>query len=200
MEFVAKKIIMETTESYLESVKKQFLYYKMLGEKAIDQLEPNQLFVSVNEDTNSIATIIKHISGNMLSRWTDFLTADGEKEWRNRDAEFENDLQSKEEVLQVWNKGWDVFLDTLNSLKPEQLSDIIYIRNEGHTVIEAINRQLAHYPYHVGQIVFYAKQLKNNSWDSLSIPKNKSGNYNAEKFAKEKEIKNFTDDELKRLK
>ena len=191
---------METTESYLESVKKQFLYYKMLGEKAMDQLEPDQLFVSLNEDTNSIATIIKHILGNMLSRWTDFLTTDGEKEWRNRDAEFENDLQSKEEVLIAWNKGWDVFLDTLNSLKPEQLSDIIYIRNEGHTVIEAINRQLAHYPYHVGQIVFYAKQLKNSSWNSLSIPRNKSGNYNAEKFAKEKEIKNFTDDELKRLK
>jgi hypothetical protein len=191
---------METNESYLESVKKQFLYYKMLSEKAIDQCEPEQLFVSVNEDTNSIATIIKHISGNMLSRWTDFLTSDGEKEWRNRDAEFENDLQSKEEVLEIWNKGWNVFFDALNNLKPEQLSDIIYIRNEGHTVIEAINRQLAHYPYHIGQIVFYAKQLKNRPWDSLSIPKNKSGNYNAEKFAREKEIKNFTDDELNRLK
>lgn len=191
---------MQTTESYLESVKKQFLYYKMLGEKAMDQLQPEQLFITVNEDTNSIATIIKHISGNMLSRWTDFLTSDGEKEWRNRDAEFENDLQSKEEVLLAWNKGWDCFFVTLNSLNPQQLSDIIYIRNEGHTVIEAINRQLAHYPYHVGQIVFYAKQLKNGDWNSLSIPKNKSGNYNAEKFAREKEIKNFTDDELKRLK
>lgn len=195
-----KNIIMQATESYLESVKKQFLYYKMLGEKAMDQLEPEQLFVAINEDTNSIATIIKHISGNMLSRWTDFLSSDGEKEWRNRDAEFENDLQSKEEVLEVWNKGWACFLDALNNLRPEKLSDIIYIRNEGHTVIEAINRQLAHYPYHVGQIVFYAKQLKNSDWESLSIPKNKSGNYNAEKFAKEKEIKNFTDDELKRLK
>ncbi|MFH7015076.1 DUF1572 family protein [Flavobacterium sp. FlaQc-47] len=191
---------MNAAESYLESVKKQFLYYKMLGEKSMDQLEPEQLFVSVNEDTNSIAAIIKHISGNMLSRWTDFLTSDGEKEWRNRDAEFENDLQSKDEVLAVWNKGWECFLDALNNLKPEQLSDIIYIRNEGHTIIEAINRQLAHYPYHIGQIVFYAKQLKNSEWNSLSIPRNKSENYNAEKFAKEKEIKNFTDDELKRLK
>jgi len=200
VELVAKNIIMEVTESYLESVKKQFLYYKMLGEKAMDQLQPEQLFVQINEDTNSIATIIKHISGNMLSRWTDFLTSDGEKEWRNRDAEFENDLQSKNEVLETWNKGWQVFINTLDSLNPKQLSDIIYIRNEGHTVIEAINRQLAHYPYHVGQIVFYAKQLKNSDWESLSIPKNKSGNYNAEKFAKEKEIKNFTDDELKRLK
>ncbi|MFH7011168.1 DUF1572 family protein [Flavobacterium sp. FlaQc-52] len=191
---------MDATESYLESVKKQFLYYKILGEKAMAQLEPEQLFTTVNEDTNSIATIIKHISGNMLSRWTDFLTTDGEKEWRNRDAEFENDLQSKEEVLAVWNKGWDCFLTTLENLKPEQLSQIIYIRNEGHTVIEAINRQLAHYPYHIGQIVFYAKQLKKDDWNSLSIPKNKSGNYNAEKFAKEKEIKNFTDDELKKFK
>ncbi|EJG02988.1 DUF1572 family protein [Flavobacterium sp. F52] len=191
---------MNADQSYLESVKKQFLYYKMLGEKAIDQLEPSQLFVSFNDDTNSIATIIKHISGNMLSRWTDFLTSDGEKEWRNRDSEFENDLQSKEEVLEVWNKGWNCLENALESLKPEQLSNIIYIRNEGHTVIEAINRQLAHYPYHVGQIVFYAKQLKNSEWNSLSIPKNKSRNYNAEKFAKEKEIKNFTDDELKKLK
>ena len=191
---------MNATTSYLESVKKQFLYYKMLGEKAMDQLEPEQLFVSVNEDTNSIAVIVKHLSGNMLSRWTDFLTTDGEKETRNRDAEFENDLQTKDQVLALWNAGWDCFLGTLESLQPEQLSEIIYIRNEGHTVIEAINRQLAHYPYHVGQIVFYAKQLKNSEWDSLSIPKNKSNSYNADKFAQEKTIKNFTEEEFRRLK
>jgi hypothetical protein len=191
---------MNATTSYLESVKKQFLYYKMLGEKAMEQLEPEQLFVAINEDTNSIAVIVKHLSGNMLSRWTDFLTTDGEKETRNRDAEFENDLQSKEAVLSFWNKGWDCFLSALNSLQPEQLSEIIYIRNEGHTVIEAINRQLAHYPYHIGQIVFYAKQLKNSDWDSLSIPKNKSNSYNADKFAKEKTIKNFTEEEFRRLK
>ncbi|MBE8723907.1 DUF1572 family protein [Flavobacterium hungaricum] len=191
---------MNANQSYLESVRKQFLYYKMLGEKAMEQLEAQQLFIAVNDDTNSIAAIIKHLSGNMLSRWTDFLTSDGEKEWRNRDAEFEVDLQSKEAVLDIWNKGWNCLESALNSLRPEQLSDIVYIRNEGHTVIEAINRQLAHYPYHVGQIVFYAKQLKKSEWTSLSIPKNKSQNYNAEKFAKEKEIKNFTDDELKRLK
>lgn len=191
---------METDIAYLESVKKQFLYYKTLGEKAIEQLEPEQLFISLNEDTNSIATIAKHLSGNMLSRWTDFLTTDGEKEWRHRDAEFENDLETKEEMMSVWNKGWNCFLSTLDSLKPEQLSEIIYIRNEGHTVIEAINRQLAHYPYHVGQIVFYAKMLKNSNWESLSIPKNKSDSYNVGKFSKEKSIKNFTDDELKNLK
>ncbi|TDE42723.1 DUF1572 domain-containing protein [Flavobacterium rhamnosiphilum] len=191
---------METNIAYLESAKKQFLYYKTLGEKAIEQLEPEQLFVAVNEDTNSIATIVKHLSGNMLSRWTDFLNSDGEKEWRNRDAEFENDLQSKEAVLVAWNKGWECLFNALNGLQPEQLSQIIYIRNEGHTVVEAINRQLAHYPYHVGQIVFYAKQLKNSDWESLSIPRNKSKSYNADKFAQEKSIKNFTDEELKRLK
>jgi hypothetical protein len=191
---------MEINAAYLESVLKQFLYYKTLGEKAMEQLEPEQLFVAVNEDTNSIAVIVKHLSGNMLSRWTDFLTTDGEKEWRHRDAEFENDLQTKEAVLATWNKGWDCLFDALNKLRPEQLSQIIYIRNEGHTVIEAINRQLAHYPYHVGQIVFYAKMLKNSDWESLSIPRNKSNSYNQDKFAQEKSIKNFTDDELKRMK
>lgn len=191
---------MKISNSYLESVKKQFLYYKTLGEKAMDQLEPEQLLVSINGDTNSIATIVKHLSGNMLSRWTDFLTSDGEKEWRNRDAEFEETIKTKEELLTVWNKGWDCFFEALNGLKPEQLSNIIYIRNEGHTVIEAINRQLAHYPYHVGQIVFYAKMLKQSEWTSLSIPKNKSNSYNSDKFSKEKSIKNFTDEELKRFK
>jgi hypothetical protein len=190
---------METNSIYLESVKKLFLYYKTLGEKAMSQLEPKQLFVQTNEDTNSMATIVKHLSGNMLSRWTDFLTTDGEKEWRFRDAEFENDLSTKEAVLESWNKGWDCLLSALESLKPEQLLDIVYIRNEGHTVLEAINRQLAHYSYHVGQMVFYAKELKNSSWDSLSIARNNSQNYNTDKFAKDKEIKNFTDAEIKRL-
>lgn len=190
---------METNQLYLDSAKKQFLYYKTLGEKAMEQLEPEQLFVAINEDTNNIATIVKHLSGNMLSRWTDFLTTDGEKEWRNRDAEFENDLLTKEAILNAWNKGWDCLFNALKDLQPEQLSQIIYIRNEGHSVIEAINRQLAHYPYHVGQVVFYAKQLKNTNWESLSIPKNNSKKYNSEKFAQEKTIKNFTDAELKRL-
>ncbi|MCI4443089.1 MAG: DUF1572 domain-containing protein [Lentimicrobium sp.] len=192
---------MEATNSYLESVKKQFLYYKTLGEKAMDQLEPEQLFVSINEDTNSIATIVKHLSGNMLSRWTDFLTTDGEKEWRNRDSEFDSHFygNDKDSIMKLWEKGWDCFLEALNGLKTEQLSEIIYIRNEGHSVIEAINRQLAHYPYHVGQIVFYAKMLKNSEWTSLSIPKNKSNSYNSEKFSKEKSIQHFTDDEMNKL-
>lgn len=191
---------MEATNSYLESAKKQFLYYKTLGEKAMDQLEAEQLFVSINEDTNSIATIVKHLSGNMLSRWTDFLISDGEKEWRNRDDEFVNNIKTKDEILATWNKGWDCFFEALNGLEAEQLSEIIYIRNEGHTVIEAINRQLAHYPYHIGQIVFYAKMLKNSEWTSLSIPKNKSNSYNSEKFSKDKSIQHFTEDELNKLK
>lgn len=191
---------METNNVYLESVKKQMLYYKTIAEKAIEQLEDEQLFISVNEDTNSIAVIIKHMSGNMLSRWTDFLTTDGEKAWRDRDAEFEAHLQSKEELLKTWNKGWDCFFNAINTLQPEQLSQIIYIRNEGQTAMDAINRQLAHYPYHIGQIVFYAKMLKKSDWNSLSIPKNKSNDYNADKFSKDKTIKHFTDDELNKLK
>lgn len=190
---------METNKNYLESVKKQFLYYKIIGEKAIHQLEPEQLFVSVNEDTNSIAVIVKHLSGNMLSRWTDLLTSDGEKEWRNRDGEFEATIKTKEELMTLWDKGWNCFFEAINALSPEQLSQIIYIRNEGHTVMEAINRQLAHYPYHVGQIVFYAKMLKQSDWTSLSIPKNKSNDYNADKFSKEKSTKHFTDDELNKI-
>lgn len=191
---------MEINSLFLESSKKQFLYYKTLGEKAIEQLEPEQLFIALNEDTNSIGTIVKHLAGNMVSRWTDFLTTDGEKEWRKRDEEFDNDIRNKTELFAVWNKGWDCLFDALKGLKPEQLSEIIYIRNEGHSVADAINRQLAHYPYHVGQIVFYSKLLKKGDWESLSIPRNKSNSYNADKFSKEKTIKNFTDDELNRLK
>lgn len=190
---------METNAAYLESARKQFLYYKALGEKAFAQLKDEQLFTAMNEDTNSIAIIVKHLSGNMLSRWTDFLTSDGEKEWRDRDNEFNDTYASKEEMLTAWEKGWKCLFDAVDSLKPEQLSDIIYIRNEGHTVVEAINRQLAHYPYHVGQIIFYAKLLKEGEWDTLSIARNKSGSYNADKFSKEKSIRNFTDDELDKL-
>lgn len=170
------------------------------------QLEPGQLFVSANEDTNSIAVIVKHLSGNMLSRWTDFLTSDGEKAWRDRDGEFEENPelidanQAKAELLAAWEKGWACLFNALDGLTDAQLEDIVYIRNEGHTVMEAINRQLAHYPYHIGQIVFYAKMLKTGAWESLSIPKNKSTDYNADKFSKDKSIGQFTDAELKKLK
>ncbi len=190
---------MMPNNTYLESVKKQMLYYKTIAEKAMDQLEEEQLFLALNENTNAISTIIQHISGNMLSRWTNFLTTDGEKEWRNRDAEFQVVIKTKEDLLSQWNKGWDCYFNAVNGLSLEQLSTIIYIRNEGQTAMDSINRQLAHYSYHIGQIVFYAKMLKQTEWTSLSIPKNNSDSYNADKFSKEKSIKNFTDDEMDKL-
>ena len=138
---------------------------------------------------------MKHLWGNMMSRWTDFLTTDGEKEWRNRDAEFENDITSQDEIMDKWNEGWGVFLNTLRSLNENDLEKIIYIRNQGHTVLEAINRQLAHYPYHIGQIVFIGKMCA-EQWNSLSIPKGNSKQYNADKFSKPKEKTHFTDEFL----
>lgn len=152
-------------------MQKKILYYKDLGEKALAQLQPQQLFVFPGEDSNSIAMIVQHLSGNMISRWTDFLTTDGEKEWRKRDEEFETVLKTKEEVMQCWDAGWASLFNTLDQLQPHQLMQIIYIRKEPHTVVEAINRQLAHYPYHVGQIIFYVKMLKQKDWENLSIPK-----------------------------
>lgn len=181
--------------NYLQSVIKQFEYYKLLGEKTFAQLTDEQLFRQDKEENNSIAILVKHLWGNMMSRWTDFLTTDGEKDWRNRDAEFENDLLSREALLEKWNAGWKVFLDTLYSLTEEDLEKIIYIRNQGHTVMEAINRQLAHYPYHIGQIVLIGKWYA-EEWNSLSIPRGKSTDYNAEKFSKPKERVHFTDEFL----
>lgn len=169
---------------FLDSSVIVFLQYKKLAEKAMEQLEPEQLFIQPNEDSNSIAVVVKHMAGNMISRWTDFLTSDGEKPNRNRDTEFENDLKDKPLLLKRWEQGWNVFLDTLTSLKPEDLNKTVYIRGEAHLVLEAINRQMAHYSYHVGQIVYAAKLLKKDNWNSLSIPKNKSGDFNNEMFGK----------------
>lgn len=184
--------------AYLESAKKQFEYYKMLGDKTIAQLPDDKLFWQYNDESNSIAIIVKHLSGNMLSRWTDFLTSDGEKEWRHRDAEFENDIQTKTELIQKWNQGWDCLFNALNSLTIEDLSKTIYIRNQGHSIAEAINRQLAHYPYHVGQMVFIGKMICNEKWTSLSIPKGNSKSYNDEKFSKDKHNEHFTEEFLKK--
>jgi hypothetical protein len=170
-----------------------------LAEKAIDQLDESQLFDRPDGASNSIAMIVNHLSGNMLSRWTDFTTSDGEKDWRDRDSEFEDVLKTKKEVEDAWQKGWNCLFTALESLSDGQLNQIIYIRNEGHTILEAINRQLAHYPYHVGQIVFYAKMLKTSAWKSLSIPKNASKSYNADKFSQEKGVRHFTDGEINRI-
>ena len=167
---------------------KRFEYYKMLGDKSFEQLSDNQIFWQFNEESNSIAVIVKHIAGNMLSRWTHFLTEDGEKSWRNRDEEFVNTFKTKDEVLQYWEKGWKCLFDALNQINDDNLYSTIYIRNEAHSVIDAVFRQLAHYPYHIGQIVFIAKMMKNEDWKTLSIARNKSSDFNNEmknKFAKD---------------
>jgi len=181
-------------DDYLSSIKKQFAYYKMLGEKTIEQVPDDKLFWKYNEESNSIAMIVKHITGNMLSRWTDFMTSDGEKEWRHRETEFDDSLKTKAEIMERWEKGWTCLAAAIDPLTPEDLSKTIYIRNMGHTVTEAINRQLAHYPYHIGQIVFIGKMIQNEEWKSLSIPRGKSREYNQEKFAKPKRKEHFTDD------
>lgn len=180
--------------SYLPSVIKQFEYHKSLGDKTIGQLAFEDLQNEVSKDSNSIAIIIKHLVGNMLSRWTNFLTEDGEKEWRQRDEEFEDAFTSKAELLEAWQKSWDCLFNTLKSLSENDLDRLIYIRNEGHTVTEAIHRQMMHYGYHVGQIVFLGKLIKGNDWQSLSIPKGQSKVYNKTKFATDKSRKHFTDD------
>lgn len=180
-------------ESYLISVRKQYQYYKELGEKAMNQLNEEQLFWQYNEESNSIAVLVNHIAGNMLSRFTDFLTSDGEKPWRNRDEEFVNRFKNKEELVAYWNKGWECLFQTMDQLANEDLERIVYIRNEGHTIVEALNRQLAHYPYHIGQMVFIAKMLKNGQWQTLSIARNKSVEYNQGKFSQEKGRRHFTD-------
>ena len=185
------------SNQYLQSVIKQFEYYKLLGEKTFTQLTDQQLFWQFNEECNSIAMIVKHLFGNMLSRWTDFLTTDGEKEWRQRDAEFANDINDRATMLLLWGAGWECLFKALDELREDELDKIIYIRNMGHTITEAINRQLAHYPYHIGQIVFIGKMAINDQWTSLSIPKGNSTQYNNEKFATPKHTAHFTDEYLK---
>ena len=179
---------------YLTSVIKQFEYYRGLGDKTLEQLSFEDLMNDVATDANSIAIIVKHLTGNMLSRWTNFLTEDGEKIWRQRDQEFQANFKTKNDVITTWNKGWDCLFKTLNSLDKNHLDQLVYIRNEGHTVTEAINRQMMHYAYHVGQIVYLGKLLKGDQWQSLSISKGESHIYNKQKFDLDKTIKHFTDD------
>jgi hypothetical protein len=169
---------------YLESILKRFRQYKSLGDKTIEELGEADLLWQYNAQSNSIAVIMQHMWGNMLSRWTSFLTEDGEKKWRQRDTEFEKSIQSKEELLRKWNAGWGCLFDALDSLAPEDLDKTVYIRKEPLSVTDAINRQLAHYSYHVGQIVFAGKMLLGDRWVSLSIPKGDPNGYN-EKMAKD---------------
>ncbi len=179
---------------YIQSVQKQFSYYKQLGDQTFDQLNEVQFFSLPTGVDNSMAIILHHIAGNMLSRWTNFYTEDGEKSWRNRDREFTNVFTTKEDALAYWDKGWSCLFKIIDELKAEDLQRIVYIRNQGHTVVEAINRQLCHYAYHIGQLVFLGKMLKEDQWKSLSIPKNESSQYNKRKFSKDKHRGHFTDD------
>lgn len=180
--------------SYLQSVLKEFNYYKSLGDQTIDRLDEKQLNFIPDQTSNSIAVLIQHLHGNMKSRWTDFLTSDGEKTWRNRDGEFKINNPSKEALLELWEEGWKTLLDAIEALEELDLDKKIYIRNMSHTVIEAINRQLTHYAFHVGQIIFIGKLILGKEWQSLSIPLNKSESYNKEKFLKGKRDLHYTDD------
>lgn len=179
---------------YLTSVVRQFECYKKLAEGAMEQLPDDALFWRYNEESNSIAILVNHMAGNMLSRFTDWLSTDGEKPWRTRDAEFEDRFSSRAEMMDSWQEGWQCLMEALDGLEAAQLDDIVYIRNEGHTVTEALNRQLAHYAYHIGQIVYIAKMAKEEAWESLSIARNQSGDFNTRKFALEKGVRHFTDD------
>ncbi|MEQ8928103.1 MAG: DUF1572 family protein [Fulvivirga sp.] len=179
---------------YINSIKKQFEYYKSVGEKTFDQLEESDFFWQYNEQSNSIAITVNHLWGNMLSRWTDFLTSDGEKEWRNRDLEFESVIKSKEELLEKWNEGWQCLFNALESINANNFNTKVYIRNQEHSIIEAVNRQFAHYSYHIGQIVYIGRMIKGDDWKSLTIPKGKSKDFNQAKFLKGKHSGHFSDD------
>lgn len=166
-------------ENYLQDALRNFQNYKKLAEKSFEQISDEEFFRTLNDESNSIATIAKHIAGNLRSRWTEFLTADGEKPDRSRDSEFvafEND--TRKSLLEFWNAGWQAALSTMESLQPADLEKTVKIRGENHTVVEAINRSIAHTAYHVGQIVFLAKFLRDTDWQTLSIPRNRSADYN----------------------
>jgi hypothetical protein len=169
---------LQFTTSYLEDSIALFTYYKKLAERAMDQVADECLFTCIDEEANSIALVVKHMAGNMLSRWTDFLTSDGEKPGRNRDSEFEQPPASRAELLALWESGWASLFSALRPLTDADLSRTITIRGEAHSVVQAINRQLAHYPYHVGQIVLLAKHFACENWKSLSVPRRGSAEFN----------------------
>ncbi len=181
----------------LQNYRKQFAYYRHLAEGAMGQLTFEQLTQDDAAHSNSIAVIVKHLAGNMKSRWTDFLTTDGEKPWRDREGEFIADFSDRPALERAWTEGWAVLEQALHDLTPDQLERVIYIRNEGHPVYQALNRQLTHCSYHVGQIVLLAKQLRGTAWQSLSIPRGGSEAFNARKFAEEKGERNFIDGLMK---
>ncbi len=167
------------TTSYVKDSIDLFRYYKKLGERAMAQCPDEALSATLDAESNSIAIIVKHLAGNMRSRWTDFLTSDGEKPDRHRDTEFEDAPKTRAALMELWERGWKHVFDALAPLRDEDLIRKITIRTEPHSVMQAINRQMAHYSYHVGQIVFFAKHLAGNKWQALTIPKRKSSEFNA---------------------
>ena len=167
-------------QNYFEDALSSFRAYKKLAEKAITQVNDEEFFVTLDEESNSVAVIMKHMAGNMFSRWTDFLTSDGEKPNRNRDMEFVIEPQTtKDEVIDYWEHGWKCVFEALEPLRPEDFEKKVTIRGEEHTIVQAINRQMTHYAYHIGQIVFLAKHFRSAEWKSLSIPRNRSAEFNA---------------------
>lgn len=176
---------LEFTTSYLEDSILLLRYYKTLAERAISQATGPQLYQLLDEDANSIAVVMQHMAGNMKSRWTNFLSEDGEKPWRNRDSEFEQPPSTRETLLQLWEEGWGCVFQTLESLTDLDLSRTVPIRGEAHSVMQAINRQIAHYAYHCGQIVLLAKHFQQGQWTSLTVPKGKSEEFNAKVRARQ---------------
>ena len=181
-------------KNYLHSVHKQFSYYRILGDKTFGQLQDEELFWQYNPESNSIAIVVNHMWGNMKSRWTDFLTTDGEKDWRNRDLEFEDVIKSRAGLLEKWDDGWNCLFTALDSINEHNYDTEVYIRNQSHSITEAINRQMMHYAYHVGQVVYIGRMIKGDQWVSLSIPKNESKEFNDKKFARGSHGGHFTDD------
>jgi hypothetical protein len=176
---------MSIGKDFLDTAVRRLKYYKDLGDKTFDQLSDADFHYQPNAESNSIAIIIQHMAGNMLSRWTNFLEEDGEKEWRQRDDEFSIHAYSKQQLLDSWEEGWACFFAALGSLEKKHLKKIIHIRKEPLTVIDAINRQLAHYPYHIGQIIYIGRIIKDKDWKNLSIPKGDSLQYNSSQTIKD---------------
>ena len=164
--------------AYIEDSVSLFRYYKKLAEGAMEQVSDEQLFAALDEEMNSIAIIVKHMAGNMRSRWTDLLTSDGEKPDRNRDTEFVAPPSTRKDLMQVWNDGWERIFEALEPLSNKDLEREVFIRGEAHSVMQAINRQMGHYAYHVGQIVYLAKHFAGPNWKTLSVPRRQSAEYN----------------------
>ena len=182
----------QIVENYQTDAVQSFRNYKKMAERAVEQVSEDEFFAMLDTESNSIALIVKHIAGNLRSRWTDFLTTDGEKDFRNRDTEFELIGDTRESLMQSWESGWQTLFENIEPLTVEDFSRTVTIRGQRHTMIEAINRQMTHYAYHIGQIVLLAKHFKSADWKTLSVPKNKSAEFN--QFLAEKQAAGQTSD------